>query len=76
ISEDIKGVQRFVHVDALLPMTSVPTGHKAIGGGWVYKVKADNSHMGRVIVLGWGRLLGVECPSTFAPVCRLQSIPH
>ena len=24
--------------------------------------------------LGWGQSLGIDCGSTFAPVCRLQSI--
>ena len=62
------------NVYTLLPMTAVPTGHKIIGSRWVYKVKADNSHKGRVVVLGWGQLPGVDCGSTFAPVCRLQSI--
>ena len=52
----------------------VPAGHKIIGSRWVYKVNADNSHMGRGVVLGWGQLPGIDCGSTFAPVCRLQSI--
>ena len=38
------------------------------------KVKADNSYKGRIVVLGWGELPGIDCGSTFAPVCRLQSI--
>ena len=58
----------------LLPVASVPTGHTTIGSRWVYKVKADDLHKGRVVVLGWGRLPGVDFDSTFAPVCRLQSI--
>ncbi|CAN0562946.1 unnamed protein product, partial [Laminaria digitata] len=62
------------NVYTLLPATSVPAGHKIIGSRWVYKVKADNSHKGRVVVLGWGQLPGIDCGSTFAPVCRLQSI--
>ena len=58
----------------LVPATAVPTGHKIIGSRWVYKVKADNSYKGRVVVLGWGQVQGVDCGGTFAPVCRLQSI--
>ena len=27
-----------------------------------------------VVVLGWGQLPVIDCGSTFAPVCRLQSI--
>ena len=62
------------NVYTLLPATSVPAGHKNIGRRWVYKVKADNSHMRRVVLIGWGQLPGIDCGSTFAPVCRLQSI--
>ena len=62
------------NVYTLLPATSVPAGHKIIGSRWACKVKADNSHKGRVVVLGWGQLPGIHCGSTFAPVCRLQSI--
>ena len=62
------------NVDTLLPATSVPAGHKIIGSRWVYKVKADNSHKGRGVVLGWGQVPGIDCGSTFALVCRLQSI--
>ena len=53
------------NVYTLLPVTSVPTGHKIIGSRWVYKAKACNSHMGRV-VLGWGKSPGIDCGSTFA----------
>ena len=54
------------NVYTLLPATSVPAGHKIIGSSrWVYKVKADNSHKGRVVVLGGGQLPGIDCGSTF-----------
>ena len=62
------------NVYTLLRATSVPAGHKIIGISWVYKVKPDISHKGRVVVLGWRQLPGIDCGSTFAPVCRLQSI--
>ena len=62
------------YVYTLLPAASVPAGHKIIGSRWAYKVKADKSHKGRVVVLGWGQLPGIDCNSTFTPVCRLQSI--
>ena len=61
-------------MSTLLPATSVPAGHKILGTRWVYKVKVDNSHKGRVVVLGWGQLPGIDCDSAFAPVCRLQNI--
>ena len=55
-------------------MTRVPARHRIIGSRWVYKVKADNSHKWCVCVLGWRQSPGIDCGSTFAPVCRLQSI--
>ena len=51
--------------------TTIPAGHEIVGSRWVYKVKADKSYKGRVVVLGWGQVLGVDCGGTFAPVCRL-----
>ena len=62
------------NVYTLVPATAVPAGHKIVGSRWVYKVKADKSYKGRVVVLGWGQVPGVDCGGTFAPVCRLQSI--
>ena len=62
------------NVYTLVPATAVPAGHKIIGSRWMYKVKADKSYKGRVVVLGWGQVPGVDCGGTFAPVCRLQSI--
>ena len=54
------------NVCTLLPATSVPAGHKIIGGRWVYKVKVDNSHKGRLVVLGWGQLPGIDRGSAAA----------
>ena len=62
------------NVYILVPATAVPAGHKIIGSRWVYKVMADKSYKGRVVVLRWGQVPGVDCGGTFAPVCRLQSI--
>ena len=62
------------NVYTLVLATAVPAGHKIIGSRWVYKVKADKSYKGRVVVLGWGEVPGVDCGGTCAPVCRLQSI--
>ena len=62
------------NVYTLVPVTAVPADHKIIGSRWVYKVKADKSYKGQVVVLGWGQVPGIGCGGTFAPVCRLQSI--
>ena len=47
---------------------------KAASDKEVASLKADKFYKGRVVVLGWGQLPGVDCGGTFAPVCRLQSI--
>ena len=62
------------NTSTLVPATAVPAGHKIVRSRWGYKVKADKSYKGRVVVLGWGQVPGVDCGGTFAPVCRLQSI--
>ena len=62
------------NVYTLMPATAVPTGHTIIGSRRVDKVKADKSYKGRIVVLGWGQVPGVDCGGMFAPVCRLQSI--
>ena len=62
------------NVYTLLPVISIPTGHKIISSRWVWKVKADNSRKARVVVLGWVQLPSVDCGSTFDPICRFQSI--
>ena len=55
------------NVYTLLPATSVPAGHKIIGSRWVYKVKADNSHRGRAVVLGWGNCRALIAAARLPP---------
>ena len=62
------------HVYDLVPSTSIPAGQRAVGSRWVYKIKADKTFKGRLVVQGWGQVAGVDCGGTFAPVCRIQSI--
>ena len=45
-----------------------------IGTKWVFKVKADHTLKGRVVIQGWGQVPGIDCGCTYAPVCRIQSI--
>ena len=52
----------------------VTNGRNVVGARWVYKTKADGVYKGRLVVLGWSQVPGVDCGGTFAPVCRLQSI--
>lgn len=63
-----------INIYTLLLATSVPSGHNIIGLGWVFRIKADHSKKGRIIVLRWRQVLGRDCLGAFAPVSRLQSI--
>ena len=38
------------------------------------KRKADNSYRARLVAQGWNHVHGLDCGSTSAPVCRLQSV--
>eukprot|EP00903_Cladosiphon_okamuranus_P005795 g5742.t1 len=58
----------------LVPRAAVPFGHKRIKSKWVFKRKADGSHKGRLVAQGWNQVPGLDCGSTFAPVCRMQSL--
>ena len=58
----------------LVPITSVPGRHKVVGTRWVFKIKADSTYKGRLVVQEFSQIPGVDCGGTFAPVCRLQSI--
>ena len=58
----------------LVPITLVPNGRKVADARWAYKIKADGVYKGRLVMLGWSQVPGIDCGGTFAPVCRLQSI--
>ena len=40
----------------------------------MFKRKADGSFKGRVVAQGWHQVPGLDCGSTYAPVCRMQSV--
>ena len=46
---------------------------KLIKSKWVFERKADDSLKGRV-AQGWSQVPGLDCGSTYAPVCRIQSV--
>ena len=58
----------------LVPRTAVPPGRKRIKSKWVFKRKAYGSFKGRLVAQGWNQVPGLDCGSTFAPVCRLPSV--
>lgn len=57
----------------LIPFSSVPAGYSVIGTRWVYRVKTDGRFKARVVVQGWAQQHGIDCFTTFAPVCRISS---
>ena len=61
-------------VFSLVSPDSIPPEHKVIGTKWIFKVKADHTLKGRVVVQGWGRLSRIDCGCTYLPVCRIQNI--
>ena len=58
----------------LVSPDSVPPEHKVVETKWVFKVNADHTLKGRVVVQGWGQVLGIDCGCTYLPLCRIQSI--
>ena len=58
----------------LAPLKVVPPGRKRIKSKWVMKRKADNTYKARLVAQGWNQVHGLDCGSTFASVCKLQSV--
>jgi hypothetical protein len=58
---------------------ALPTGHRAIGLKWVYKVKHDEAsniirHKARLVAKGYVQHVGVDFNEVFAPMARLESV--
>ena len=71
--KEIKSLQD-LNVYKLVPWSTVPPGQKVIGTKWVSKVKANQTYKARFVAQGWKQVPGQDCGSTFAPVCRPQSV--
>ena len=69
----IKSLQD-LNVYKLAPRSTVPPGQKFIGTKCVFKVKANQTYKARLVAQGWNQVPGQDCGSTFAPVCRPQSV--
>lgn len=55
------------HNYGVLQSTSIPSRS-------AYKIKADKTFQGRLVVQRWGQVAGVDYVSTFAPAYRAQSV--
>jgi hypothetical protein len=60
-------------------LTDLPTGHRAIGLKWVYKVKKDKNrrivkHKAHLVAKGYVQRPGVDFEEVFALVARLESV--
>ena len=44
----------------LVPITSVPAGHKVVGTRWVLKIKTDSTYKGRLVVQGFSQIPGMS----------------
>ena len=47
----------------MVSITSVPAGHKGISTRWVFKIKANSTYNGRLVVLGFSQILRVDTPA-------------
>jgi hypothetical protein len=59
-------------------LTELPTGRRAIGLKWVFKVKKNQlgvvRHKARLVVKGYAQQQGIDYEEVFAPVARLEAI--
>ncbi|GJV10923.1 ribonuclease H-like domain, reverse transcriptase, RNA-dependent DNA polymerase [Tanacetum coccineum] len=60
-------------------LTTLPTGHKAIGLKWIFKTKKDANgdiikHKARLVAKGYIQQHGIDFEEVFAPVARMETI--
>jgi histone deacetylase 1/2 len=57
----------------------LPTGHRASGLKWVYKVKHDSAgnvvkYKARLVAKGYAQRQGIDFDEVFAPVARIETV--
>ena len=56
----------------LIPSTMAPLGSTIIGTRWVFRIKTGGYFEDKLAVRGWAHQHGLDCFTTFAPVCRIE----
>ena len=59
-NKEVDSLHKHAVFDLISP-DSVPPEKKVVGTKWVFKVKADHTLKGRVLVQGWGQVPGIDC---------------
>jgi hypothetical protein len=68
-----------IHDNKTWTLTTLPSGHKAIGLKWVFKLKKDNKgevvkHKARLVGKGYIQRQGIDLEEVFAPLARLEIV--
>lgn len=75
----MKEEMKSIEANGTWELATLPTGHRAIGLKWVFKVKRDGSgkvvrHKARLVAKGYVQRAGIDFDEVFAPVARIESV--
>lgn len=68
-----------LHNKGTVEETTLPTGRRAIGSKWVFKLERDADlnpikYKARLVAQGFSQLSSIDFEDTFAPVVRMTSL--